>query len=346
MEGIKTMRVSRYAKLTLFGGSCLALLWLFAAQADDVVNVRTVEKIPELEAIPDNFHGEERAQLIQQRQALESQLAGLKLAYANYNAKTADEQTDAELKTIEGMRKDYISAAKTFNEALQAAINAEITSLQNQFEDLTQRIEQDRQVIQSFGFNKNVSEIEYYGNLPTRQVEDAKNEFRKMLFDATLDSASQVAGVIGSLTPDEVDALNRLADAQGAPSLGIVDGANNIHTVLEFLKKTKSAYETVDDIKKGQMLDAAVKLAGLASKNPAFGLLLTADEWAGYQVYQSANAVKMVRDLTKANEGDLILLKSRSEKLKNEVNQLTAVKKDLAGLSAQGDSSNLVRKPE
>ena len=94
------------------------------------------------------------------------------------------------------------------------------------------------------------------------------------------------------------------------------------------------------------MFEAAVKLGGLASKNPAFGLLLTADSWAAYQVYQSGTAVISVQNLTKVNEGDLILLKSRSEKLKKEVNQLTSVKKQLAKLSADYDSTTLVTKPK
>jgi hypothetical protein len=94
------------------------------------------------------------------------------------------------------------------------------------------------------------------------------------------------------------------------------------------------------------MLDAAVKLGGLASRNPAFGLLLTADEWAAYQVYQSATAVKTVHDLTKVNEGDLNLLKSRSENLKNAVSQLMDVKKQMAELGSKCDSTGLVKKPE
>jgi hypothetical protein len=128
--------------------------------------------------------------------------------------------------------------------------------------------------------------------------------------------------------------------------LGIVAGANDVHRALEFLDKTKGAYEATDAFRKKQMLDAAVGLGGLASKNPAFGLLLTADRWAAYQVYQSVNAVKTVHDLTNANEGDLILLKSRSEKLKNEVNQLAHVKKQLVELSGKNDSTKLVKKPD
>jgi hypothetical protein len=47
-------------------------------------------------------------------------------------------------------------------------------------------------------------------------MEEAKVEFRQMLLDATLVSTSQAVGAVGSLTPDEVEALNQLADAQGA----------------------------------------------------------------------------------------------------------------------------------
>ncbi len=167
-----------------------------------------------------------------------------------------------------------------------------------------------------------------------------------MLFDATLGAVSESVGAVGSLTQEEVDALNRLADVQGELASEIVAGANDLNRTLEFLDKAKRAYETADAVRRGQMLDAAVKLGGLASRNPAFGLLLTADEWATYQLYRSATAVKTVHDLTKANEGDLILLKSRSEKLKNEVNQLTGVKKQLAHLSPECDSTKLVNKPE
>ncbi len=246
--------------------------------------------------------------------------------------------------------RDYQHAADAFKTDVDKFIALhklpDVSELQNQFNSLTQQISLDRQVIQNFGFDKTVDQIEFWGNLPARQIEDAKNQFKAMLLDATLASVSKAAGVVGSLTPEQVDALNRLADSQGAPSLGIVAGARDVHKALEFLDKTKGVYEAADGLKKRQMLDAAVKLGGLASNNPAFGLLLTADAWAGYQVYQSVKAVRMVEDLTTLNEGDLILLKSRSEKLRNEVSQLTVVKKQLTELASNCDSTTLGKKPE
>jgi hypothetical protein len=234
---------------------------------------------------------------------------------------------------------------KQFAARLSAAICFQVGHLQDQFQSLTQQIDLDRQIVLNFGFAKTVAEIEYWGNLSARQVEDAKDAFKAMLFDATLAVVSEAAGAVGSLTPEEVDALNRLADAQGAPPTGFVAGAKDVHNALEFLDKTKTAYEAADAVRRGHLLDAAVKVGGLVSGNHAFSLLLTADEWAAYEVYQSITAVAKVRDLTKATESDLILLKSRSEKLKNEVNQLTGVKKQLAELVPKCDSTNLVKKP-
>jgi hypothetical protein len=235
---------------------------------------------------------------------------------------------------------------KQFAARLSAAVCFQVSQLQNQFQSLTPQIDLDRQVVLNFGFAKTVAEVEYWGNLSERQVEDAKKAFKAMLFDAILALVSEGAGAVGSLTQEEVDALYRLGDAEGVSPTGLIAGANDIHDALEFLSKTKTAYEAADDVRRGHLLDAAVKVGGLVSKNNAFGLLLTADDWAAYELYQSITAVTTVNDLTKATEADLILLKSRSERLKNEVNQLTLVKKQLAELVSKCDSTNLVKKPE
>lgn len=114
-----------FIKLALLVGSCGLSLWLSSAMADDVVNVETVAKIPPLAFIPDSLYTGERAKFSQQRLSLQNQLAAYKTASAAYTAKTADEQTDAEFNKIDGMRKDYIVAAKAFNAALAAEMAAE-----------------------------------------------------------------------------------------------------------------------------------------------------------------------------------------------------------------------------
>ena len=124
--------------------------------------------------------------------------------------------------------------------------------------------------------------------------------------------------------------------------LGIVAGARDVHKALEFLQKAHEDYGMLDDLRKHDLMSAAAKLAGMASKNPAFGLLLDADQWAAYQVYGSVNAVNQVHKLTLIGEGDLQLLKTVSDRLRNEVNQLTGVKKQLAYLGPKCSSTNLV----
>jgi hypothetical protein len=309
-----------------------------------------VELSPETAAAHPDLAGQ-RAALVQERQALHAR-------FNQHNQRCTDIDPENKATISDCTRehgelltalKAHIARSESFNAAAHAAIEqgqdtcSQVAQLQNQFDYLTHEINVDRQVIHNFGFEKTVEEIEYWGHLPARQVEDAKREFRAMLFDATLGLAIEAAGAVGALTPEEVDALNRLADAQGTPPLGIVAGAKDVHTALVFLEKTKRAYEAADAVRKRDMLTAAVKLGGFASKNPAFGLLLSADAWAAYQVYQSKTAVGKVHDLTKVGEGDLILLKSRSEKVKNEVNQLSGVKKQLAALGAKCDSTKLAR---
>jgi hypothetical protein len=310
-----------------------------------------IARIPRIADIPENLPAQQRQKLTQTRESLLVRRSELLKKVSDHNG-ACPADTPAPLAcrkaqtVLEADKQQYTDAVNRFNHEVDQALCSQAAQLQSAFDSLTQQINLNRQVVRNFGFEKTVAEIEYWGNLPERQAEDAKSGFKAMLFDATLGSASKAAGAVGSLTPNEVDALNRLADAQGAPSLGIVAGARDVHRALEFLDKTKRAYETADAARKSKMLDAAVKLGGLASRNPAFGLLLTADEWAAYQVYQSATAVKTVHDLTKVNEGDLNLLKSRSENLKNAVSQLMDVKKQMAELGSKCDSTGLVKKPE
>jgi hypothetical protein len=308
------------------------------------------DKIPALASVPMDLPAPESQDFVLRRADLETQLKNFQAAAYAFNSKRAADQTDEDFNSLESQRRDYIKAAKAFNTALATAIkNSSTTSkvahLQKEFESLNQEIALDRQVIRNFGFEKTVDELEYWESLPARQIEDAKDKFKGMLFDAALGAVSDTANTIGSLDPREVDALSRLAVAEGEPSIRMVGDAQDIHKTLEFLDKSKTVYEAADAIKKRKMLEASVELAGLASRNPAFGLLLKADTWILCQVGQSVNAVYQVHRLTQMNEADLILLKSRSQKLKAEVDQLTSVKKELARLSSQQDSTELVEKP-
>jgi hypothetical protein len=232
------VRKASFVRLALWLGLCGMCLWLPTAIADD---------LPALATISTTLPDEERETFTQQKLALEIQLKNLQAAAAAFNARTAENQTDGEFNAVQAQRAAYVKAAEAFNNSLAMAVKANtpcvhVAQLQHEFQSLTHQIELDRQVIQNFGFARTVAEIEYWGRLPARQVEDAKTAFKAMLFDATLDSISEAAGVLGSLTASEVDALNRLADTEGASPLRIVAGANDVHRALEFLDKAKRAY--------------------------------------------------------------------------------------------------------
>lgn len=321
------------------------------------------DKAPKIAKIPDGLPADQDGPLRKHLADIAALRNTFNTAMEGYNqtprtgievGSPQESELNQKIGAVNKARAAYIFEVMKFNRKVASSTTAMITNspclivaqLQTQFQSLNQQIALDQQVLRNFGFEKTVAEIEYWGNLSARQVEDAKNTFKNMLFDAALGSISEAAHSVGSLTSGEIDALNRLADAQGGPSLGIVAGAKDVHRALEFLDKAKGGYEAADAARKGQMLDAALKLGGLACKNPAYNLLLTADAWAAYQVFNSITAVKTVHNLTKVLEGDLILLKARSEKLTTEVNQLTGVKKELAKLSSECDSSNLVKKTE
>jgi hypothetical protein len=304
-------------------------------------------QVPRLADIPDNLPAEQHQKLTQAKESLLQRRNDLVKKVANHNGKCGAVEKDSrdwntcssEQTKLETDRNQYTNAVNEFNRVVEQDICSQVGVLQTRFESLRQEINVDRQVIKNFGFEKTVEEIEFWGNLPERQMEDAKSAFKALLLDAAIDSVSEAASAVGSLTTEEVDQLNLLADSQGAHRLGIVAGAKDLHKSLEFLEKTKSTYETADAVKRREILNASIKLWGLASNNHAFGLLLSADGWAAYQVYQSATAVKTVHDLTRVNEGDLILLKSRSEKLKNEADQMTGIKKQLLESSSKCDST-------
>jgi len=316
---------------------CLGLCFVSLSVSPQVMP----DKIPAMAAIPNTLPVAVKERFTQQSLGLETQLRDFRTASGAFNKKTAKDQTDEEYNTVQKMRTDYIKAVKQFNNNLACA---QVDDLQNQFRSLTEEMNIDLQVLHNLGFDKTVEELEYYGNLEERQLEEAKHEFKEMLFDGMLISITKVAGTLGSLTTEQVDALNRLADAQGSPSLGnVVADAKDVHKALEILEKSKKVYELADETKKGDMLKAAAKLGGLVAKNPVYGLLLTADAWAVGLVYQSINAVQKVYALTKTVEGDLIILKQRSEKLKKEVDQFTSVKKQLAQLSSACNSVSLIK---
>jgi hypothetical protein len=93
------------------------------AQADEVVTVTTVEKIPGLMEVPATLAADQRDEFYRQKEQLHSQRAALQSAYDHYNSEA--QQDAGELAGLEAMRRGYISAAKAYNQALGNEIAAE-----------------------------------------------------------------------------------------------------------------------------------------------------------------------------------------------------------------------------
>jgi tetratricopeptide (TPR) repeat protein len=104
----------RFAWLVRF--LCVAACALALWPADG----RAQEKIPPLESVPETLSPSLKASFSGQRQALQQQLGVLQAAAAAFNAKKAEDQTDAEYDAVQAQRTRYIEAAKAFNQTLQA----------------------------------------------------------------------------------------------------------------------------------------------------------------------------------------------------------------------------------
>lgn len=241
-----------------------------------------------------------------------------------------------------------------------AATCTQVPDLQKRFEELTQEINLDRQIIRNFGFEKTVAEIEYAGALEERRLKEAKEQVFELMFAVLADKARAAIRAAGSLSAADVDVINRMVDAQGDPALGkVVAGARDVDKALDILENAKDGYNRLSEFRRRELLTAVHEIAKSAAVGAAVAVgavaassaataaaLLGVAEWAWYQVYQSLDAVRIVKNLTEATEGDLALLRTRSEKLRKEVDELAEVRRQLAALGPQCSSTRMVRAPK
>jgi hypothetical protein len=256
-----------------------------------------------------------------------------------------DEEIAASKVTSAGLLSQFQTIVARIQGEMTLLCAVDVPGLQDRYQSLRVRINENEQIVRNFGFSKTTLQIEQWGEVPQVQMQDSKKEFRRLLLDASLGTVTEGVQAVGSLTPDEVAALNRLADADGAPSLGIVEGARDVTPALHLLEQVKDTAASVNAARQKRMLDAAVNLGGMLFKNPLYGLLLSADEWALYQLYHSADAVVEVHRLTRLSEGDLQLLHDRSLRLVREVHELKAVQADVSTTGQACDNTSLVEPP-
>jgi hypothetical protein len=352
------MKQLRLIKLVLFVVLCGLSLWLSTAMADDVINVKTVEKIPPLAHIPDSLYDEEKTRFANQVQNLLIQLTAVKTAYAAYNAKTADEQTDAELNTIEEMRKEYIDAAKSFNEALAAEVAAEAQHISpggaGQIARLEQQIASDEEAIRRLGFQKRAADFEEWSKL----TEQAQNQFtgetlrilgRMALDEATIGLNDQASSLSQSLTPQKAEGLiTRLGLDDNYPLLAeniralakaqtikertdvansLVLGATKLvenHYELSSPDKSKAAVELICETISGGIGLKKYDLVSWQTRALVSGAELTTE--LGFAYGEQHIAESTIRDLDHMTEEQLTAVQKLSDVLRKHVQELKTAK--------------------
>lgn len=98
----------------LWVGLIAIFLWLPSAMA--------AETIPSLATISTTLPDAQAQSFTQQREVLQQQLGAFLSAAEAFNAKTAENQSDAEYDAVQSQRTAYIKAAEAFNDSLAAAV--------------------------------------------------------------------------------------------------------------------------------------------------------------------------------------------------------------------------------
>lgn len=104
-------------KLTIIGIAAWFTYWCIFSLC--LISPAYAEKIPALSEIPAGLSLEVQAQLSQQKQNLEKELADFQAAAAVFNAKDAKDQSDSEYERLDAWKNRYINKAKAFNQAVK-----------------------------------------------------------------------------------------------------------------------------------------------------------------------------------------------------------------------------------
>jgi len=80
------------------------------------------DKLPALVNVPDVLDATQRARLIKQKEGLETELKAFQAAGKEFNAKSAQSQTDQEYNALQAQRTRYVAAAVAFNQQVDSAV--------------------------------------------------------------------------------------------------------------------------------------------------------------------------------------------------------------------------------
>jgi hypothetical protein len=205
---MRTQRWQAVIKLAV----CGLCLWLPMATAAD--------RIPPLAAVSGELSPRQQQAFTQKRQALEVELAGFKSAAEAFNAKTAENQSDAEFNAVEARRAHYIAAASDFNADMKAAVeNARVIE---KLDALAKKLGWSAE--KSARLDANLNKLTLGGDFPLTPAE-MRSEWDTILArDPTGDLAREAAqggGLgfpgAGTQTVNQDCAIFALANAAGVP---------------------------------------------------------------------------------------------------------------------------------
>jgi len=252
---------------------CSGLLWHPSALAADVVDEVKVERIPALASIPDSLKSEAKATFTQQKQGLQSQMAALKSASAAYSAKSAEQQTDGELNTIEGMKKAYITAANAFNQALAVEIAAEAQQNANPTPNPTV----DSTLFVSYGSDELAGDISKDPALAASsrqllaQINDRLNRLQKAI-DILGNSNPEWTKEWETLHQEQIKATDQLMEnGLELLTLGLAEGAKGVTEAQ--LEKAREAFQGQDFSELMRQRDSLLKIRKTVGDLPAL------DKW-------------------------------------------------------------------
>ena len=259
-----------------------------------------------------------------------------------------------------------------------ADICAQIPKAQNDFIEYSQEIAKDRAEIRSFGFDKNVDDIESW----EKYGEDAKREWKKAAIQGVLakalDALANAAGELAQTHKVTRTQAVYLKQAFGRADKNLskeldqaIDRANaagsdivNLERidVGKFAEAAHEVQRSIDVIPDGgtarEVLDSTLSAAELAAQvlyPPAVPALEAAKDanWLGYLAFSAGKATLGVHDvskLTELTEDQLRELRRVTDKLKADVDAVNRAKRVLAQASAlpadkSCDSTRLVKMP-
>ncbi len=256
-----------------------------------------------------------------------------------------------------------------------ADICSQVPKAQVDFIRLREEVALDEEVIRNFGFQQTSEDIQRWGELgedARRRYEATANDIRMGLVTDSIVAgfkglaiglaplrAQELSGKLISLLEKggvpEGDELYTIAKKVGVNASveeteKLVRAIEHVHHVYEVQNKVVGAAENVvgaAEADRLEILKSAVELDSIFI--PQAALLAKDLNTLSLAVYATEYKVaqQKIEKLTTLTEDQLKDLRTRTERLKKDVNALSAAKKILEAAKLQNcDSTNLVRKPE